>query len=234
MLKIINGEKVPVLSGIDLKISKQAITAFIGPSGAGKSTLLRLFNRLEDPTGGMIYFKEQPITSYDVLELRRRVGMVFQIPVMFPGTVAENIHYAAKFNHPAGRMRPVRELLEMVGLEPSLAERRAEQLSVGQQQRVAFARSLATNPEVLLLDEPTASLDPTSAAGILELLKRLCAGLGLTAVLITHLLQQAEYYSDYTAFLEKGRLLEFNSSSELFNNPRRAETRNFLAGGGVK
>ncbi len=230
--KFSNKKEVSILSGITMDIYSEKVTALIGPSGAGKSSLMRLLNRLEEPTAGRIYLAEKPLDSYNIFDLRRRVGMVFQLPVMFPGTVAENIHYAVRFCQSAGRLRPVPELLKMVGLDPVLADRSGEELSVGQQQRVAFARTLANNPEVLLLDEPTASLDPASATGILQLIKELQKQFGLTVLIITHLLDQAKNYSDYTGYLEKGQLIEFSRTSDIFVKPGHVAVRNFIAGGG--
>jgi putative ABC transport system ATP-binding protein len=235
LVKSVKDRNFSILTNVGCEIQPQKITALIGPSGAGKSSLIRLLNRLDDPTGGKIYFRDKPLNSYNVLELRRLVGMVFQIPVMFPGTVGENIQYAAKFQpRPDKRAsKSTRELLAMVGLDSDLEQRPAEQLSVGQQQRVSFARTLANNPEVLLLDEPTASLDPTAATEILQLTKTLQTNLGLTVVLITHILQQAKDYSDYTAYLEKGQLVECEPTNELFANPRQISTGNFLARWGM-
>lgn len=220
-----------ILKNINLTIYTNQITSLIGPSGAGKSSLLRLLNRLDDPSAGAIYYDGQPLKDFDVVELRRKVGMVFQIPVMFNDTVAENIKYASRFGKNKKKAdKNVIELLDMVGLDPGLAERDALQLSVGQQQRVALARTLYTEPEVLLLDELTAPLDPTTAQEILNLIRNLQTQLGLTIIIITHLLQQARDYSDFTAYLEDGNLVEFNKTEALFSNPEHETVREFIQG----
>ena len=229
-----SGGKLEILSRVNLTIHRKRITALIGPSGAGKSSLLRLLNRLDDPSDGSVFLNARPLTSYDIPELRRRVGMVFQLPVIIPGTVAENLHLAARFA-PKGRkleLIPVPELLTTVGLDPEFAGREAGRLSVGQQQRVSLARTLAVRPQAVLLDEPTASLDPESANAVMDLVRRLRDGLGLTVVLVTHLLAQARQYADYTGYLEGGRLIEFNETGALFDSPREIRTRQFLNGGG--
>ncbi|OLE04322.1 MAG: hypothetical protein AUI36_42810 [Cyanobacteria bacterium 13_1_40CM_2_61_4] len=155
----------------------------VGPSGAGKTTLLRLLNRLDDPDGGAVYLAGQDVRSYDVLDLRRRVQVVGQVPVTFPGTVADNLLLAA----PAadGVRADAAGCLARVGLDPALAGREADRLSVGEAQRLALARSLALLPEVLALDEPTSALDTASKAGIVSLIRGL-ADSGLTIVMVTH------------------------------------------------
>jgi putative ABC transport system ATP-binding protein len=156
----------------------------VGPSGAGKTTLLRLLNRLDDPDDGAVLFAGQDVRRYDVLDLRRRVQLVGQVPVTFPGTVADNIEIArAGGADPAGS--DVGGLLARVGLDPSLAGREADRLSVGEAQRLCLARSLALAPEVLALDEPTSALDTVSKAGIEALIVGLARD-GLTVVMVTH------------------------------------------------
>jgi putative ABC transport system ATP-binding protein len=151
----------------------------VGPSGAGKTTLLRLLNRLDDPDEGVVLFEGRDVRDCDVLELRRRVQSVGQVPVTFPGTVAENIGGDAT------------ALLGRVGLDPSLANREADRLSVGEAQRMALARSLALSPDVLALDEPTSALDVANKRGIEELVRELASS-GLTVVMVTHDPRQAE------------------------------------------
>jgi putative ABC transport system ATP-binding protein len=157
----------------------------VGPSGAGKTTLLRLLNRLDDPDGGEVLFDGRNVRTYDVIALRKRVQFVGQVPVTFPGTVAENL----------GAGADVAGLLERVGLDPALAARAADRLSVGEAQRMCLARSLALAPECLLLDEPTSALDAGSKGGI-EALVRSLADDGLTVVMVTHDRRQAEELAD--------------------------------------
>lgn len=174
-----------IVAGFSARIPADGLTAMVGPSGAGKTTLLRLLNRLDDPDGGEVLFDGRDVRTYDVIALRKRVQFVGQVPVTFPGTVADNLG-------PGG---DVAALLGRVGLDPRLAERAADRLSVGEAQRMCLARALALNPECLLLDEPTSALDEGSKGGI-EALVRSLADDGLTVVMVTHDRRQAEELAD--------------------------------------
>src|SRR3712207_5198311 len=162
------------------------ITSIIGPSGAGKSTLLRTINRLIEPTAGEIYLDGSPTSGMDPLSLRRRVGMVFQLPALFGASVEDAILYGA---HLAGKDADAGRLLEMVGLESAIGRRDPQTLSAGQQQRVSIARALALEPEVLLMDEPTSALDEAARRRIEDLVWELNARLDLTIVLVSHALE---------------------------------------------
>ena len=179
----VEGDDGPIVAGFSAGIPAGRLTVMVGPSGAGKTTLLRLLNRLDDPDGGAVYLAGRDVRSYDVLDLRRRVQVVGQVPVTFPGTVADNLLLAA----PAadGVRADAAGCLARVGLDPALAGREADRLSVGEAQRLALARSLALLPEVLALDEPTSALDTASKAGIVSLIRGL-ADSGLTIVMVTH------------------------------------------------
>jgi putative ABC transport system ATP-binding protein len=183
----------PVLRDLDLELPEGA-TAIVGPSGAGKSTLLRLLNRLADPDSGVVRLRGRDVRELDVLELRRDVGLVAQLPALLPGTVAENIAFAARL---AGRA-PDLGVLPRAGLDPDYADRPATRLSVGEQQRAMLARALAQGPSVLLLDEPTSALDPDSRDAVEVTLRRLAAEEGLSTVLVTHDPAQAERLADRT------------------------------------
>jgi putative ABC transport system ATP-binding protein len=175
----------PVLGDLSLEIDPGA-TAILGPSGCGKSTLLRLLNRLADPDAGLVRFHGEDVRALDPLELRRRAVLVPQLPAPLPGTVAENVRYGPSL---LGRQVDPRPALEMAGLDGDFVERDAARLSVGEQQRVMLARALALDPEVLLLDEPTAALDERAK----ESVEATLAGLeGLSMVLVTHERAQAE------------------------------------------
>ncbi len=178
----VDGDDGPIVAGFSAGVPEGRLTVMVGPSGAGKTTLLRLLNRLDDPDGGAVLFGGRDVRDYDVLALRRRVQLVGQVPVTFPGTVAAN-HEAG--GRGAGDAGDAGELLARVGLDPSLAGREADRLSVGEAQRLCLARSLALGPEVLALDEPTSALDPVSKAGIEALVQELAAS-GLTVVMVTH------------------------------------------------
>ncbi len=225
---------VRVLAGVDVTLPAGAITAVVGPSGAGKTTLLRLLNRLDDATSGEVRFRGRPIASYPVRALRAAVGFVFQTPVMFPGTVADNLRTAAELSPSRAASRPagwLERLLEQVELPPGYAGRPADRLSGGEQQRVALARALATGPEVLLLDEPTSELDPEVAERLLATVSRINAERGHTMVMVTHRLAEARQASSFTVMLEAGRVVEAGTTAELFERPKEARTRAYLATG---
>jgi putative ABC transport system ATP-binding protein len=181
----VDGDDGPIVSGFSARISAAGLTAVIGPSGAGKTTLVRLLNRLDDPDAGAVLLDGEDLRSYDVLALRRRVQYVGQVPVTFPGTVADNLDCA----DPAA-------LLERVGLPTSLAGREADRLSVGEAQRMCLARAMALEPEVLVLDEPTSALDTASKEGIEALVASLAAD-GLTVVMVSHDPRQAVQLADH-------------------------------------
>ena len=175
-------------------------TALLGPSGSGKSTILRLLNRLADPDEGVVRIDGEDVRSEDVLALRRRAVLVPQLPAPLPGTVADNVRYGPSL---IGRSVEVTPLLDRAGLNGSYAEREASQLSVGEQQRVMLARTLALEPEVLLLDEPTASLDAAATTAVENALRNLR---DVSLVLVTHDAGQAERLAERTIHLEDGRV----------------------------
>ena len=179
----VDGDDGSIVEGFAAVIPRVGLTAMVGSSGAGKTTLLRLLNRLDDPDAGQVLLDGKDVRDYDVLQLRRRVQYVGQVPVTFPGTVAENLAMAEPSADAA-------ILLERVGLNTALATRRADALSVGEAQRLSLARALACEPEALLLDEPTSALDTASKGGIEQLIRSLADG-GLTVVLVTHDPRQA-------------------------------------------
>ena len=191
-----------ILKGIDAEAPGGEITAVVGPSGAGKSTFLRAVNRLIEPTAGEVYLDGEPTSGMDPLELRRRVGMVFQLPALFGGTVEEAILYGARL---AGLAADAARLIEMVGLDRSLLARHPEALSVGQQQRVSIARALAVEPEVLLMDEPTSALDEAARRRVEDLTRGLNASLGLTMLFVSHDLAQVERVADRVVLLSAGK-----------------------------
>jgi putative ABC transport system ATP-binding protein len=175
-------------------------TALVGPSGSGKSTLLRLLNRLADPDEGSVRFHGTDVRELDPLELRRRVGLVPQLPAPVAGTVADNVCFGPRLH---GEQVDPERPLRLAGLDPSFAERDASRLSVGEQQRVMLARALALEPEVLLLDEPTAALDEDAKQAVEETLAGLPA---VSLVLVTHERAQAERLADRVIRLEGGRI----------------------------
>jgi UDP-glucose/iron transport system ATP-binding protein len=182
----VEGDDGAILDGFDARIPAQGVTAVVGPSGAGKTTLVRLLNRLDDPDAGEVLFDGRDVRRYDVLDLRRRVQYVGQVPVTFPTTVARNV----------GVPDPA-PLLRRVGLDPSLATREADRLSVGEAQRMCLARALAREPQVLVLDEPTSALDVAAKHAIERLVRSLADDDGLTVVMVTHDPRHAAELADH-------------------------------------
>ena len=191
-----------VLEGLDLEI-EQGVTALLGPSGSGKSTLLRLLNRLADPDSGSVLFHGEDVRSLDPHELRRRACLVPQLPALVPGTVGHNVSYGPSL---CGRATDVSRCLGLAGLSADYAEREADRLSVGEQQRVMLARALSLEPDVLLLDEPTSALDERTQAGVEATLARMVSELGVSAVIVTHDRAQAARLARRTVRLADGRL----------------------------
>lgn len=191
-----------LLDRMEAVVPQGRITAVVGPSGAGKSTLLRTMNRLVEPASGEVYLNGTPTSGMDPLQLRRRVGMVFQLPALFGESVEAAILYGPRL---VGKEVDTSRLLEVVGLDAALARREPESLSVGQQQRVAIARALALEPEVLMMDEPTSALDEAARRTIEELVRDLNGRLGLTILFVSHDLLQVERVGDEVLLLSEGR-----------------------------
>lgn len=239
-LSVFFGEK-QVLHGVTLDIPENRVTAIIGPSGCGKSTLLRSINRMNDfyenlRVQGEVLLDGESIygDSVDPVALRRRIGMVFQRPNPFPKSIFENVAYGLRIqgwkNKKAIQER-VEESLRAAALWEEVKDRlhaSAFELSGGQQQRLCIARAIAVEPEILLMDEPASALDPIATARIEELIKKLRER--YTIVLVTHNMQEAARVSDYTAFLLMGHLIEFGPTAQIFTNPRRKETEDYLTG----
>jgi putative ABC transport system ATP-binding protein len=192
-----------VLEDVSATIPRGA-SAVAGPSGCGKSTLLRLLNRLADPDKGSVTYSGRDVREYDVLELRRDVCLVPQLPALLDDTVEGNIGFAARL---AGCDGDCNRLLTLVGLDSSFAGRDASKLSVGEQQRVMLARALALEPQVLLLDEPTSALDEDAKAAVESTLLELRRRLDISLVLVTHDVGQAGRMADWVLRLESGRVV---------------------------
>ncbi len=230
------------LHGISLKIQEKKVTAFIGPSGCGKSTLLRCFNRMNDlidgarVTGGSIRIRSVDINdrSVDAIELRKRVGMVFQKSNPFPKSIYENIAYGLRLQGITHKRRldeVVEKSLRGAALWDEVKDRlhlSGLGLSGGQQQRLCIARAIAVEPEIILMDEPCSALDPLATAKIEELIQDLRHH--YTIVIVTHNMQQAARCSDQTAFFYLGKLVEFGDTNTLFMNPANPQTEAYVSG----
>ena len=230
------------LQGINLKVPERKVTAFIGPSGCGKSTLLRCFNRMNDlidrarVTSGEIRIEGVNINApeVDVIELRRRVGMVFQKSNPFPKSIYENIAYGLRIGGMRDRSRidqRVEDSLKGAALWDEAKDRLHESalgLSGGQQQRLCIARAIAVKPEIVLMDEPCSALDPIATAKVEELIAELADQ--FTIVIVTHNMQQATRCSDMTAFFYLGKLIEFDRTDKIFSNPSQKQTEDYISG----
>ncbi|VXC44578.1 high-affinity phosphate transport protein (ABC superfamily, atp_bind) [Pseudomonas sp. 8Z] len=239
-LNLFYGDK-QALFDVSMNIPRQRVTAFIGPSGCGKSTLLRTFNRMNDLVDGCrvdgeIRLDGQNIyqKGVDVAELRRRVGMVFQKPNPFPKSIYENVVYGLRIQG-VNQKRVLDETVEWALKSAALWDEVKDRLhdsalglSGGQQQRLVIARTVAVQPEVLLLDEPCSALDPISTLKVEELIYELKSK--YTIVIVTHNMQQAARVSDYTAFMYMGKLIEFGDTDTLFTNPAKKQTEDYITG----
>lgn len=239
-LNLFYGDK-QALFDVSMNIPKQRVTAFIGPSGCGKSTLLRTFNRMNDLVDGCRVQGEIRLDGHDiyqkgvdVAELRRRVGMVFQKPNPFPKSIYENVVYGLRIqgiNQKRVLDETVEWALKSAALWNEVKDRLHDSalgLSGGQQQRLVIARTVAVQPEVLLLDEPCSALDPISTLKVEELIYELKSK--YTIVIVTHNMQQAARVSDYTAFMYMGKLIEFGDTDTLFTNPAKKQTEDYITG----
>jgi phosphate transport system ATP-binding protein len=231
------------LKDLNMEIREKQVTALIGPSGCGKSTFLRCFNRMHDLTPGSRYEGRivlQPESmdlvapEVDPIEVRMRIGMVFQKPNPFPKSIYENVAYGLRIRGVRSQLRiqeEVEKALRGAALWDEVKDRlsnSAMSLSGGQQQRLCIARALATSPEMLLFDEPTSALDPIATARIEELIAALREQ--VTVLIVTHNMQQAARVSDYTAFMYLGELIEFDETSRIFTNPGRKATEDYITG----
>jgi len=218
-----------VLGAVTLAFDSGASYSILGPSGAGKTTLLRLLNRLEEPSSGALWYRDARYREISPITLRRRVAMVFQVPVVFPGTVRDNLMTPLRLQKRASADQAVLVgRLELAGLDGGFLDRDASELSVGEKQRVCIARALMNDPEVLLLDEPTAALDPATARRLIESIVDLNHRLGLTVIMVTHQPEQARVFGAQVILLSGGTVAEEASAAEFFVAPATAEGRRYL------
>ncbi|MFM1981417.1 MAG: hypothetical protein RJB22_136 [Pseudomonadota bacterium] len=230
------------IDNVSIDIATEHVTAFIGPSGCGKSTFLRALNRMNDTIAGcrvegQIMLDGDDIygTAMDVVQLRARVGMVFQKPNPFPKSIYENVAYGPRIHGLAATKADmdaiVEKSLRRAGLWDEVKDRLADAgtaLSGGQQQRLCIARAIAVSPEVILMDEPCSALDPIATARIEELIDELRGRYAI--VIVTHSMQQAARVSQRTAFFHLGAMVEYGSTSDIFTNPRQERTKDYITG----
>ena len=234
---------VHALKDINLDIADKRVTALIGPSGCGKTTYLRCFNRMHDLYPGNRYEGEIVLhpddmniigPKIDPIEVRMRISMVFQKPNPFPKTIYENVAYGLRVRGVRRKGvidEKVEQALQRAALWEEVKDRLHQQaynLSGGQQQRLCIARALATEPEIVLFDEPTSALDPIATARIEELMHELKER--VTIIIVTHNMQQAARVSDYTAFMYLGEVVEFSNTNQLFTNPSKKQTEDYITG----
>ncbi|MBK6801334.1 phosphate ABC transporter ATP-binding protein PstB [Novosphingobium sp.] len=230
------------IDDVSIDIGQQYVTAFIGPSGCGKSTFLRTLNRMNDTIPGArvegeisIDGKDIYTSGMDVVQLRARVGMVFQKPNPFPKSIFENVAYGPRIHGLAASKTELDEIVERslkrAGLWDEVKDRLTDSgtaLSGGQQQRLCIARAIAVEPEVILMDEPCSALDPIATARIEELIDELRGNYAI--VIVTHSMQQAARVSQRTAFFHLGKIVEYGKTSDIFTNPREERTKDYITG----
>ncbi len=237
-LSVSYGQKIAV-NQVSCKINPRSVTALIGPSGCGKSTLLRSINRMNDfiqnvnCTGEILLDQaENILASQSPEEIRRKIGMVFQKPNPFPSSIIKNITWGPKIHGFRGDTHQlVQDVLQKTFLWDEVKDQLKKsglQLSGGQQQRLCIARTLAMQPEIILMDEPCSALDPNSTEKIEELILRLKKQ--YTVIIVTHNLQQAKRISDFTLFMHNGNLIEEGETHALFTNPHHPLTQDYVAG----
>ena len=240
-VSVFYGEK-RAIDDVSLPIASNLVTAFIGPSGCGKSTFLRSINRMNDTIAnarveGEILLDGEDIyrSGMDVVQLRARVGMVFQKPNPFPKSIYENIAYGPRIHGLAESRSTMDEIVEKslrrAGLWEEVKDRLSDSgtaLSGGQQQRLCIARAIAVDPEVILMDEPCSALDPIATARIEELIDELRENYAI--VIVTHSMQQAARVSQRTAFFHLGKVVEFGETPQIFTNPREERTKDYITG----
>ena len=234
--------KVLAVKNVNIQVPKNKVISLIGPSGCGKSTLIRCFNRMNDTIrianiSGQVLYNKRNVTDIDPAEVRYRIGMVFQKPNPFPKSIYENVAFGPKVNGIKENLDQIVETsLKKADLWKEVKDRLKENaygLSGGQQQRLCIARTLAVNPEVILMDEPCSALDPISTDRIEELIKDLSSS--VTIVIVTHNMQQAVRVSDYSACMMAGEerigeLIEYGEVDQIFGNPKDKRTEEYVTG----
>ncbi|MFT7512271.1 MAG: phosphate transport system ATP-binding protein [Candidatus Omnitrophota bacterium] len=240
-LELYYGGTAQALFGVEMRIPRNEVTAFIGPSGCGKSTLLRCFNRMNDLIDGVVIKGKVEIAGQniympgtDIIQLRRKVGMVFQKSNPFPKSIYENVIYGLRIGGEKRRKvldEAVERSLKGSALWDEVKDRLNDSalgLSGGQMQRLCIARAIAVNPEVILMDEPCSALDPRATARVEDLIGELQQQ--FTIVIVTHNMQQAARVSKFTAYMFEGNLVEFDKTKKIFTNPHNKHTEDYITG----
>lgn len=209
-------DDVTLVEDISIQVPTGDVLAIVGPSGAGKSSFLRLLNRLDEPTRGEVFLEGRDYQEIPPRELRRRLGMVMQLPFLFPGTVAQNISFGPHQHGEAISQLQIERLLHQVGLE-GYAERDIHNLSGGEAQRVSLARTLANSPQALLLDEPTSALDEASKNEVESLINTIIQQENLTCLIVTHDMAQAHRMAKRAMLMKQGRVLKIGPVEETLN-----------------
>jgi phosphate transport system ATP-binding protein len=230
------------IKGVDVDIADRTVTAFIGPSGCGKSTFLRCLNRMNDTIPGAVVTGKIKIDEADIydsrvdpVQLRAKVGMVFQKPNPFPKSIYDNVAYGPKIHGLAKNKAELDDIVEKALRRGAIWDEVKDRLhapgtglSGGQQQRLCIARAVATEPEVLLMDEPCSALDPIATAQVEELIDELRQN--FSVVIVTHSMQQAARVSQRTAFFHLGNLVEYGETGKIFTNPEDSRTESYISG----
>ncbi|MDW7649890.1 MAG: ABC transporter ATP-binding protein [Bacillota bacterium] len=222
---------ITAVDGITLEVKQGEVMALIGPSGCGKTTLLKMINRIIEPTSGKIFYEGRETSRWNPTELRRQIGYVIQQVGLFPHfTVAQNIGYVLQITgaRKRGRREQAAGLLELVGMGPSFLDRYPRELSGGQAQRVGFARALAGNPKMILMDEPFGALDQVTRLQLQDELQALQKKLGKTIIFVTHDIQEAMKVGDRVALMRSGKLIQVGTPLEYFNCPRNEFVADFV------
>lgn len=224
-----SADGMSILHGITDSFPKGKITALVGPSGAGKTTVFKLCNGLKSPTSGQVYFNDEPIESYEPVQLRRRIGLALQDATMISGTVRENLALPLTLQNKPLTDETAEKYMDLVGLQTEFLTRDARDLSGGQRQKLSIARTLINQPEVLLLDEITSSLDRISKQDIEQLILKVNKTYKTTIIWITHNLEQAHTMGDYIWVMIDGEVVE-SGSSNLLDNPKNKDVQRFIKG----
>lgn len=221
----IDSSEKEIINDFSFIFNHSQIYTVIGPSGSGKSSLLRLLNRLDEPTSGMITYKNKNYTEYSPCELRKMIGYLFQTPHMFEKTIADNLLLA----HANLSESEMLSILDLVHLPQAMLSKEVDRLSGGEKQRVALARLLATNPEIILLDEPTSALDPAFTEAIEQLIVEIVKQENLTAIVVTHHPDQALRIGQFALLMNQGQLIEHGTVDDVINHPQSEIGRKYKA-----